>query len=144
MSQPPIAMYIAEINRERARLRRLLRAKDVKTLVTRPPSGEWSIVENVRHLLFAEQLHLGKFLPEGFEWSGLGLTQFTGRQFVDVGKRPTRDVEKVFQEWDAIHKPIMRAVRFAPGDVERALWRNHRHLGIHIRVIEKLLRRFDA
>ena len=40
-------------------------------LAERRPSGEWSVVENVRHLLFAERLYLGRFLPDGFTWSGL-------------------------------------------------------------------------
>ena len=142
MSEQTPADLLAEIDRERARLRRLLRSYDAKVLATHPASGDWSIVENVRHLLFAEQLHLGIFLPDGVEWSPLGTTQFTARKFADVGTHPTRDVELVFKEWDAIHKPIRRAVRSASGDeVDRALWRNHRHLGIHIRVSEKLLRR---
>lgn len=144
MSQRVVENYVAEIDRERARLRRLLRSKDPKELAKRPASGDWSIIENVRHLLFAEQLHLGGFLRDGFEWSGLGLTQFTGRKFADVGKKPTPDAEKVFQEWDEIHKPIRTAVKSAGRDVERALWRNHRHLGIHIKVIEKLLRKWGA
>ena len=50
----------------------------------------------------------------------------------------------MFAEWDEVHKPIRKAVKSAGGDVERSLWRNHRHLGIHIKVIEKLLRKWDA
>ncbi len=136
---------VAEIDRKRAWLRRLLRSHDANVLAKRPASGNWSIVENVRHLLFEEQLHLGNFLPDGFEWSPLGMTQFTARKFADVGKNPAWDVDQVFQEWDDVHKPIRKALKSADReDVERALWRNHRHLGIHIRVIEKLLRNSDA
>ena len=145
MSEHTPTNRISEIDRERARLRRLLRSHDAKVLAKRPASGDWSIVENVRHLLFAEQLHLGHFLRDGFEWNPLGMTQFTARKFAGVGKNPSTDVEQVFREWDAIHKPIRKAVRSVGGDdVDRALWRNHRHLGIHIRVIEKLLRRAGA
>jgi hypothetical protein len=143
MSQQEIARFVTEIDRERARLRKMLRSKDAEVLARRRPSGDWSIVENVRHLLFAEQLHLGRFLPDGFEWSRMGLGGHTG-QFAGVGKKPTRDVEEVFQEWDEIHKPIRKAVKSAGGDIEKALWRNHRHLGIHIQVIEKLLRKWGA
>jgi len=135
------AASIADIDRERARLRRLVRAHDPKVLNRRPPNGDWSILENVRHLLFAEQLHLGGFLPDGFEWSRLGLTSMTARRFADVGKRPTKHINEVFAAWDAVHRPIRAAIRSAAGpELERALWRNHRHLGIHIRVIEKSLR----
>jgi len=144
MSEQEIARYITEIDRERARLRKLLRGKDAKMLNRRPPNGDWSIVENVRHLLWAEQRHLGRFLPEGFEWSRMGMTGFRGREFADVGKKPTKDVEKVFEEWDEIHKQIRKAVKSADIDIEKALWGNHRHLGFHITIIEKLLRRWDA
>lgn len=144
MGQQDIARYVTEIDRERARLRRMLRSKDPTTLARRPANGDWSIVENVRHLLWAEQLHLGGFLPDGFEWSRLGMTAFKGRRFSDVGTEPTKDIEQVFEEWDAVHRPIRKAVKSAVGDVEKALWGNHRHLGIHINIIEKLLRKSEA
>jgi hypothetical protein len=68
MSQLDVARYVTEIDRERARLRKMLRSKDSLLLARRPPNGDWSIVENVRHLLFAEQLHLGALLPERVKW----------------------------------------------------------------------------
>lgn len=136
---------MTDIDRERVRLRRLLRSKDPKLLNRRPSIGNWSIVENVRHLLFAEQLHLGGFLPGGFEWSRLGMTGMTAKKFANVGKKATKDVDEVFAEWDAVHTPIRAAMKSAAGaDVESALWRNHRHLRIHIDVIERLLRKSRA
>ena len=140
MSQQDIASYIADIDRERARLRRMLQSKGAKVLARRPANGDWSIVENVRHLLWAEQRHLGRFLPDGFEWSRMGMTGFRGREFADVGTKPTKDIGKVFAEWDEIHKAIRRAVKSAGGDVEKELWGNRRHLGLHMNIIEKLLR----
>ena len=119
----------------------MLRSPDSRILARRPANGDWSIVENVRHLLFAEQLHLGTFLPQGFEWSKVGLTGMTAKRFAAVGKRPTKDIEKVLREWDEVHEPIRTAAKSAGGDIERALWRNHRHLGIHINIIERLLRK---
>jgi hypothetical protein len=65
--------FIALIDAERARLRKLLRAADAATLGERPPNGKWSVVENVRHLLFAEELHLGRRLLADQEWSAMGL-----------------------------------------------------------------------
>jgi DinB superfamily len=136
------AAGIADIDRERARLRRLLRSKDPALLNRRPPNGAWSVVENVRHLLFAEQLHLGGFLFRRFEFSPLGMTGMTAKKYAMVGKKATRDVDEVFAEWDALHRPIRAAVKSATGpEVEKALWRNHMHLRIHIDVIERLLRR---
>jgi hypothetical protein len=136
--------YVAEIDRERARLRRMLRSQDPRVLARRPTNGDWSIVENVRHLLFAEQLHLGGFLSDKVEWSRVGLTERTRPEFASVGTRPTNDVEKVFAEWDAIHIPIRKALKSAGGEIQRALWRNHRHLRIHTGVIEKMLRKLGA
>jgi hypothetical protein len=136
---------ITDIDRERARLRRLLRGKDTRLLNRRPSNGDWSIVENVRHLLFAEQLHLGGFLAHGFEWSRLGMTAMTAKKFANVGTKATKDVDEVFAEWDALHRPIRAAMKSATGPgVEKALWRNHRHLNIHIDVIERLLRKIGA
>ena len=135
------AAQMSDIDQERARLRRLLRSKDPTVLNRRPPNGDWSIIENVRHLLFAEQLHLGGFLPGRVQWSPLGLANRARREFAASGSEPTTDIENVFAAWDKVHAPIRRAVLSSAGpDLERALWRNHRHLGIHIGVIEKLLR----
>jgi DinB family protein len=136
--------YIAEIDRQRARLRKMLRSQDPRVLARRPTNGDWSIVENVRHLVFAEQLHLGGFLSDKVEWSRVGLTERTRPEFASVGTRPTNDVEKVFAEWDAIHIPIRKAMKSAGGEIQRALWRNHRHLRIHTGVIEKMLRKLGA
>jgi len=136
--------YIAEIDRQRARLRKMLRSLDPRVLARRPTNGDWSIVENVRHLVFAEQLHLGGFLSDKVEWSRVGLTERTRPEFASVGTRPTNDVEKVFAEWDAIHIPIRKAMKSAGGEIQRALWRNHGHLRIHTGVIEKMLRKRGA
>ncbi len=144
MGEQDIARYIREIDRERARLRKMLSTKDTKVLARRPANGDWSTVENVRHLLWAEQLHLGRFLPDGVEWSRVGMTAYRGRRFADVGTKPTTDIEQVFEEWDAVHKPLRKAVQSAGGDIEKALLINRGHLGIHINIIENLLRNSDA
>ena len=72
------------------------------------------------------------------------MTERTRPEFAFVGTKPTKDVEKVFAEWDAIRMPIRKAVKSAGGDIEKALWRNHRHLTIHIRAIERMLRKWGA
>jgi hypothetical protein len=139
------AASISDVDELRARLRRLLRSRDPKVLNQRAPNGDWSIVENVRHLLFAEQLHLGGFLPDGFEWSSMGKADRAAKRFANVGKNPATDINEVFTEWDAIHRPIRAAMKSATGvQARKALWRNHRHLRIHTDVIERLLRKFGA
>jgi hypothetical protein len=135
---------ISDIDRERARVRRLLRGKAADMLSRRPPNGAWSIVENVQHLLFAEQLHLGRFVP-GLAFSPLGMTGMKARRFAAVGTRAPRDIDEVFAEWDAAHRAIRKALRAADREaIEVALWRNHRHLRIHINLIERLLRTWSA
>ncbi len=117
----------------------LLRSKDARALAKSPRSGEWSVIENVRHLLFAEQLHLGKFLPDGFEWSRVGLSGRTGKAYAEVGKDATDDLEEVLQEWNAVHQPILDAVKGGDEEVQQALRLNLRHLVRHIDIIKTLL-----
>ena len=93
----------------------MLRGKDPKVLNRRPPNGTWSIVEHVRHLLFAEQAHLGGYLPGGFEWSAMGEGGSAGRKLKQVGTNPTKDIDAVFAEWDRIHRPIRAAMKAANG-----------------------------
>lgn len=102
---------VRKIDRTRSGLAKLLRSQDTRTLTKRPPSGEWSIIENVRHLLFAEQLHLGKFLPDRIEWDRVGMSGRTGKQYADVGKNPSEDLEEVLKAWNAVHRPIRNAVK---------------------------------
>ncbi|MCH7697325.1 MAG: DinB family protein [Chloroflexi bacterium] len=91
---PPRAAteLIGGIDEARAGLIAFLRSKDAQALAERPPSGEWSVIENVRHLLFAEQLHVGKFLPNGFEWNRVGLSGRTGKRYAEAGKDATDDL----------------------------------------------------
>ena len=130
---------LRRIDRTRSGLAKLLRSQDAKALAKRPPSGDWSIIENVRHLLFAEQLHLGKFLPDGFEWSRVGLSGRTGRAYAEVGKDATDDLEEVLQEWNAVHRPIRKAVKGGDAEVQNVLAGNLRHLVHHIDIIKTLL-----
>jgi hypothetical protein len=141
--QAKIAEHLADIERGRARLKRMLRGQDARMLARRPPKGDWSIVENLRHLLWAEQVHLSKVLPGPVAWSPVGLTKFTAARFADVGTQPTDDVAVVFREWDRVHRAIVKALPSAKGDVERTLWGDARHLRTHTDGIERMLRSFD-
>jgi hypothetical protein len=136
---------MADIDRDRTRLRRRLLGKDPKVLTRRPPNGTWSIIEHFRHLLFAEQAHLGGYLPNGFEWSPMGEGGSAGRKLTVVGSRPSKDIDEVLAEWDRIHRPIRAALKSARGPAAvRSLWGNHRHLNTHITIIDRLLRKFET
>ena len=80
------------------RLRSVLERHDPAILATRPRSGDWSAVENVRHLIFTTQHHLGPFVPGGLGLSTRGLPQ---------GDHPdtnaTTDVGAVLEEWARVH-----------------------------------------
>lgn len=130
---------VKKIDKVRPGLARLLRSKDPQTLAKRPASGEWSVIENVRHLLFAEQLHLGKFLPDGFEWSRVGLSGRTGRAYAEVGKDATGDLEVVLRAWNAVHRPIRQAVKGGDAEIQDKLAGNLRHIKHHIGIIQTLL-----
>ncbi len=63
-NQDPIALVLAQIDTSRGQLRALLEGLPDQVITQRPPSGKWSVLENVRHLLFAEQAHIGRLFRE--------------------------------------------------------------------------------
>ncbi len=139
---PDVVTLLDRVDGVRRGLTGLLEAGGHASYATRPPSGEWSVVENVRHLLFAEQLHLGKFLPEDVDWSKLGLVPDFAKdwdEFADVGTEPTDDAAEVIREWDTIHRLIIDAVidstEATPKDVQDHL----DHLLYHFNIIKDLL-----
>jgi hypothetical protein len=102
---PSLAAVLAEATAHQAHLRALLAGYDPRLLATRPPNGNWSAIENIRHLLFAEQLHLGRYVPGGLGLSPMGLPQrgMQGRaQIAVVGTDPTTDLDAVFDEWERV------------------------------------------
>jgi hypothetical protein len=134
-----IPQLVARIDKKRSALARLLRSYDAKVLAKRPPSGEWSIIENVRHLLFAEQIHFGRFLPGKVQRSRVGLSGRTGRAYADVGTEPSTHLDEVLREWNAVHRPIRKAMLGGDEEVRHQLTGNLLHLQQHISVIEEIL-----
>lgn len=144
MTTPEVRRLIGQVDEARDRVRALVGSKDAAVLNRRPKPDQWSILENVRHLLFAEQAHLGQFLPGGREWSPIGLTQRTGSVVAGVGDRPSKDVKEVFGAWDAVHAQIREGLSAQKGDIQTVLERHLAHLERHIKIIEKLLRKSAA
>lgn len=143
MPEDDTALALFEmIDAEQQRLRELLSGKDPAVLAERPPNGKWSIIENVRHLLFAEQAHLGRFLPGGPQWSPLALPP-TGMQRQERFRAMARaapSVEEVFDDWNVAHGSTRELAGRDTEEVRKALQRNLRHLRSHIKGIERLLR----
>jgi len=110
-------------------------------LAVRPESGEWSVLENLRHLLYAEERHLLRRLTPGFTWTPLGLPTAGIVKRSGAGSASSDDLEEVLAAWDATHFRAVAALAAAPEDSvpADALNGNLRHLRAHVRTIRKLL-----
>ncbi len=127
------------------RLQSLLDAADQERLERPAPNGKWSVHENVRHLLFAENAHLGRFAQKPLAFSPLGLPP-RGLQrearLQALGTVQATTIE-VFAEWAALHASLREHLLADTEPVRKALDVNVRHLRNHVTAIERLLRRKD-
>jgi hypothetical protein len=134
---------LARTEAAQAELRDMLRGVELAALNQRPPSGVWSPMENVRHLLFAQQHHFGPHLPKGFRWTSAGVPppNRTGeRRLSPVGSAQDASIDEVFDAWAKIND-VVRGLCDDPDD--NLVWRlegNLSHVRLHIRAIENLLR----
>jgi hypothetical protein len=123
-------------------LRQRLRTVPPSRLAQRPSSGEWSALENVRHLIFAEQHHFKPHLPRGFRWSSAGVPppNRTGEtRLSPVGKDRGATVDELFDAWAKVHEAVRSC---ATEDAGRLAWRlegNLNHIMLHARAIDRLL-----
>jgi hypothetical protein len=134
---------LGEFEAARRELRATLRRIPAPVITRRGRRGQWSIYENARHLLFAEQLHMGRLFGETPAWSPLGYTPGTMRALRKLP--PPEDggptLDDVWAEWDRIHRVTMRRLKAMPlEDYERAVARHLAHLRSHVREIEKVAR----
>ena len=87
-----------------------LRAADAGFLITRPSTDKWSALEHVRHLIFAEDLYLNRWiLRNDVPWNGLGLLPafLAGDpNYADVGSQPADDLEAVLAAWEDINARV--------------------------------------
>jgi hypothetical protein len=133
------ADVLKQIDAARSGLFKLVRSADSRALTKSPSSGEWSAILNLRHLLFAEQLHLGRFVKD-FEWNPVGFTNRTGKAYAGVGMKPTNDPEAVIKEWNAVHAQTRKAVKLGVHEeFRRQLAGNLMHLRQHVATIKDLL-----
>jgi hypothetical protein len=91
----------------REEFRALVRSTDRSSLTTRPGPESWSVVETIRHMLFAADMYLNRRLLQNAEpLSRLGLlsTHLVGHpRLAEVGSEPTDDAEALLAAWDEIH-----------------------------------------
>ncbi|HEY8173656.1 MAG TPA: DinB family protein [Dehalococcoidia bacterium] len=134
---------LARTEDAQAALRQMLRPVNRSRLDERPPSGEWSPMENVRHLIFAEQHHFSPYLERGFRWSSVGVAppNRTGeRRLNSVGSDPATTVDDVFDAWAKVHGVVRALALEPPYELTRDLEGDLKHLNLHSKTIERLLR----
>ena len=139
-----VLVALARIDDAQAALHKMLKPFDPARLRERPPSGEWSPLENVRHLIFAEQHHFKVLLEKGFRWSSVSVAppNRTGeRRLNSVGADPAAGIDEVFDAWAKVHNVVReRALPIAAsGKLADGLAGNLNHVNIHTRTIERLL-----
>ncbi len=102
-----VRRVLARLDDVRAEFYAHLRAASPDALNARPGPERWSALEHVRHLLFAEDMYLNRWLLRNAQpWLKLGfLPPFLegNPAFAGVGDEPTADLETVLAAWDAIH-----------------------------------------
>jgi len=99
-------------------------------------------MENVRHLIFAEQHHFAPFLDRGFRWSAVGVPppNRTGeRRLSPVGSDPASTVDDVFEAWARVHAVVRTLALKTPDALTPRLEGNLRHIEVHSKVIDELL-----
>ena len=103
-----IRSLIHSLDEIRADLFQLLRSTPIEKLTIRPKSKPWSALEHLRHLVFAEDLYINRWiLRNDTPFSALGhLPAFLrGRPgFAVVGTNPSSDLENILREWTRIHE----------------------------------------
>lgn len=136
-----VARSWSQLEEERTALCALLRAAAPDHLTRRPESGDWSAIENLRHLVFAEEKHFRPVLPRGSAWTPLGLPTGGRPNRRGAGTHTTEDLDEVLAAWDATHERSRVAVHGAPpGEpTDRMVDRNLGHLRAHVRTIRRLL-----
>jgi hypothetical protein len=121
-----------------ARLRALLERYEPALLATRPPSGDWSAIENVRHMLYAEQHHLGRFIRGGLGLSPVGLPQ-GGNRVSGPDTSATIGLAAVFAEWERVHASASARLDLTQPWLEVQLPRLLRHQIAHGRLAARAL-----
>jgi hypothetical protein len=133
------AELLASIDEEQLRLSRLLSDRDASLLAQRPPNGDWSVLENVRHLLFSH----GTLLREAGLESSPRTNARPGSPDYKLGATRESSIEEVLELWRSEQS---RARSLGGRDTELVRWGLAvilRHIRNHITVIERILRAQD-
>ncbi len=139
--QGTVAELLEMLDQDRSRLSSILTGKDSAAL-SLSSNGKWSVIENLRHLLFFEQ-NLGRFTGADVAFSPLGYPPpglWKHRRFSHFQFAATPTAAEVIAEWDAAQSAIRGSFTRDDDEVRLALGKAVRHLRGHIRQIESALR----
>lgn len=85
-----------------------LRQATTEQLTSHPMPGKWSAIEQLRHMVFAEDLYLNRWiLRNNNPWIQIGLLPDfwkNDKKFSDVGKEPTEDLSYILSVWSDLHE----------------------------------------
>ncbi len=149
---------IQRLDEIRGDLLELLQSTAIEKLMLRSESKRWSVLEDLRHLVFAEDLYINRWILRNSDpFSGLGhLPAFLrGRPgFAVVGTDPSSDLDNILSEWTRIHELMVSFVAkatsadlkrntsdvdFGQGTVGHVLQGMAKHDLHHIRRIEEAI-----
>lgn len=112
---------LAHLDEVRAEFYARLRATPPDALIAHPGPDRWSALEHARHLVFAEDMYLNRWLLRNDQpWLKLGfLPPFLegNPAFAEVGSEPTDDLETVLAAWDALHAGMWAFVATITPDI---------------------------
>jgi hypothetical protein len=153
-----VRAVMARLDELRGRFCEALRAAEVASLVARPSADKWSALEHVRHLVFAEDLYLNRWILRNDQpWNTLGLLPaFLARNpnYADVGSQLTEELGAILAAWESINAEVRAFVAhatapdlcrdtsdidFGQGTVGGVLHGMARHDLHHIRAAEALI-----
>ncbi len=158
-----VRAVMARLDELRGRFCQALRAADIASLVARPSADKWSALEHVRHLVFAEDLYLNRWILRNDQpWNRLGLLPAflaDNPSYAEVGSQPTVDLEAVLMAWEEINARVRAFVAsvtigelrrdtsdvdFGQGTIGGVLQGMAQHDLHHIRAAQALIGRSDA
>jgi hypothetical protein len=115
-----VRAVLSHLGEVRAGFTAFLRGTEPAWLTTRPDPEHWSVVEHLRHLIFAEDLYLNRWLLQNNEpWCKLGLRpEFLADNpsYAEVGSQPSDDIEVLLAAWEAIHARMVHFVAAVPAE----------------------------
>ncbi len=119
-----VRVVLKHLDELRAEFVAFLRSLDPALLMTRPAPEQWSAIECLRHLVFAEDLYLNRWLLQNERpWvlEGLLPAFLAGNaSYIEVGSRPPSDLESVLAAWEELHRQTWQLVdQVTPEDLRR-------------------------